>query len=137
MTELLTKATEDAWGRTRLATLWPDEDARPGNAAEQHRELFPSVRRKIELLAKVILEEMNEPRPESEKKQPEDSSDETEDPTDVISISVEHGNGRIEVELKRGSKTVKRVSASSRKGDFEGAMRTITRALSDLLKLKE
>ena len=80
---------------------------------------------------------MNEPRPESEKKQPEDSSDETEDPTDVISISVEHGNGRIEVELKRGSKTVKRVSASSRKGDFEGAMRTITRALSDLLKLKE
>lgn len=137
VTELLTKATEDAWGRTRLATLWPDEDARPGNAAEQHRELFPSVRRKIELLAKVILEEMNEPRPESEKKQPEDSSDETEDPTDVISISVEHGNGRIEVELKRGSKTVKRVSASSRKGDFEGAMRTITRALSDLLKLKE
>ena len=141
ITELLTKATEDEWGKTRLATLWPDEDARPGNAAEQHRELFPSVRRKIELLAKVILEEMNEPRPEEEKKPeekpPEDSSDEPEDPMDIISISVEHSNGKIEVELKRGNTTVKRVSASSRKGDFEGAMRTITRALSDLLKLKE
>ena len=141
ITELLTQATEGEWEKTRLSTLWPDVDTRPGNAAEQHRELFPSVRRKIELLAKVILEEMNEPRPEEEKKPeeppPEDSSEEQDDPLDLISISVEHGNGKIVVELKRGNKTVRRVSASSRKGDFEGAMRTITSALSDLLKLPE
>ena len=44
-------------------------------AAQQHAELFPSVRRKIELLARVILEEMNdpEPRPETE---PEPESEE-------------------------------------------------------------
>ena len=141
VTELLSRATEDEWERTRLATLWPDEAARPANAAEQHKELFPSVRRKIELLAKVILQEMNEPRPEQEKKPetppPDDSSDDQEDPTDEISISVEQGNGRVVVELKRGGKTVKRVSATSRKGDFEGAMRAITTSLSDLLKLPE
>ena len=141
VTELLTRATEEEWDRTRMATLWPDEASRPGNAAEQHRELFPSVRRKIELLAKVILEEMNEQRPEQEKKPeeppPEDKPDEPEEPLDLIAISVERKDGRVEVELKRGNKTIRRASASSRKGDFEGAMRKITDALSDLLKLPE
>ena len=129
VTELLTKATEEEWEKTRLETLWPDENARPGNAAEQHRELFPSVRRKIELLAKVILEEMKEPRPE-------DSSDESEEQLDLISISVERKDGKVVVELKRGNKTVERASASLRKGEFDDAMRKITKALSDMLKLK-
>ena len=137
ITEMLTKATEDEWGRTRLATLWPDEKNRPSNAEEQHRDLFPSVRRKIELLAKVILEEMNEPSPEKSEKPPEDNSDESEDPEDLIAISVERSGGQIVVELKRGNKTIERASASLRKGEFNDAMRKITKALSDLLKLQE
>ena len=141
VTELLAQATEGEWEKTRLSTLWPDEETRPGNAAEQHRELFPSVRRKIELLAKVILEEMNEPRPEEEKKPeeppPEVTPDEPEESLELIAISVERKNGKVEVELKRGNNTIKHASASPRKGDFEGAMRTITDALSDLLKLPE
>ena len=136
VTELLTRATEEEWDRTRLATLWPDENARPGNAAEQHRELFPSVRRKIELLAKVILEEMKEPRPEQDEKKQDDSTDDSEEPLDVISISVQRSGGKVVVELKRGSKTVERASASLSRGEFDGAMRKITRALSDILKLK-
>ena len=141
ITGLLTQATESEWERSRLSTLWPDEEARPGNAAEQHRELFPSIRRKIELLAKVILEEMNEPRPEEEKKPeeppPEDSSDESEEPLELISISVERKSGKVEVELKRGNKTIKHASASSSKGEFRDAMRTITDALAELLKLQQ
>ncbi len=65
---LLTQATEEAWDATRLDTLWPGDSNRPANAADQHKALFPSVRRKIELIAKSILEEMNEPQPENEKK---------------------------------------------------------------------
>ena len=137
VTDMLTKATEDEWGRTRLATLWPDEKNRPSNAEEQHRDLFPSVRRKIELLAKVILEEMNEPSPEQSEKPPEDNSDEPEEPLDLIAISVERSGGQIVVELKRGNKTIERASASLRKGEFNDAMRKITKALSDLLKLQE
>lgn len=137
---LLTRATESEWEWTRLSTLWPDETARPANAAEQHKDLFPSVRRKIELLAKVILEEMNKPSPEQDKKSenpPEDSQDDSENPLDVISISVERKGGKIEVELKRGDKTIERAEASPRRGDFEGAMRKITNALSDYLKLSK
>lgn len=136
VTELLTRATEDEWERTRLATLWPDEKSRPANAAEQHRDLFPSVRRKIELLAKVILEEMNEPRPEQDEK-PEDTTDDSDEQLDLISISVERNGGKVVVELKRGNRTIERASASLRKGDFDGAMRKITKALSGLLKLSE
>ena len=137
---LLTRATESEWEWTRLSTLWPDETARPANVAEQHKELFPSVRRKIELLAKVILEEMNKPSQEQNKKSedvPEDSQDDSDNPLDVISISVERKGGKIEVELKRGDKTIERAEASPRRGDFEGAMRKITNALSDYLKLSK
>ena len=42
-----------------------------------------------------------------------------------------------EVELKRGDKTIERAEASPRRGDFEGAMRKITNALSDYLKLSK
>ena len=68
-------------------------------------------------------------------KKPDESPDEQDDPQDVISISVERKGGRIAVELKRGDKTIERAEASSRRGEFEGAMRKITDALSDYLKL--
>ena len=68
---LLTGEVEKRWDESRVETLWPDEAKRPANASEQHRALFPSVRRKIELLAKVILEEMNEPKPKEEKPEEE------------------------------------------------------------------
>ncbi len=129
--DLLTHATENEWEWTRLATLWPNEASRPANAAEQHKELFPSVKRKIELLAKVIMEELNKSSQDQEKK-PEDSP---EEPLELISISVSRNGGKIEVELKRGDKTIERAEASSRRGEFEGAMRKITNALSDYLKL--
>jgi hypothetical protein len=128
---LLTRATENEWEWTRLATLWPNEKDRPANASEQHRELFPSVKRKIELLAKIILEEMEEKRPERERT-PDKSDDK---PLEIISISVERNGGKIAVELRRGGKTLERAEASSRRGEFEGAMRKITNALSDHLKL--
>lgn len=128
---LLTRATENEWEWTRLATLWPNEKDRPANASEQHRDLFPSVKRKIELLAKIILEEMEEKRPERE--QTPDKSDDK--PLEIISISVERNGGKIAVELRRGGKTLERAEASSRREEFEGAMRKITNALSDHLKL--
>jgi hypothetical protein len=49
---------------------------------------------------------------------------------------VERKDGKVVVELKRGNTTVERASASLSKGEFDGAMRKITKALSDMLKLK-
>ncbi len=137
---LLTDETEKRWDATRLATLWPDEATRPANASEQHRALFPSVKRKIELLAKVILEEMNEPKPEEEKKPeekpPEDTPEEPPEEMPMFAISVKKSGDMVEVELKQGEKTVESSTVRAQKGEFEDAMSKVTKALSRLLDLR-
>ena len=65
------------------------------NAAEQHAGLFPSVRRKIELLSKLIIEEMEQP-------QPEDPAPEKREELEDIELSVVRKDGKLDVSLKRG-----------------------------------
>jgi len=65
--DALTKGVEGSWDEKRLKTLWPTDD-RPANAEEQHKALFPSVRREIELEARRILEEMKKAEPAPEQK---------------------------------------------------------------------
>ena len=141
---LLTGEVEKRWDESRVETLWPDEAKRPANASEQHRALFPSVRRKIELLAKVILEEMNEPKPPEEKPPEEKPPEETppeetpEEPPEEeieLAISVKRSGGTIEVELKQGESTVESATVPAKKDDFENAMFKVTGAMSRLLKL--
>ncbi|MBQ2625778.1 MAG: hypothetical protein IJG18_11845 [Kiritimatiellae bacterium] len=141
---LLTQATEESWEASRLNTLWPDEAKRPANAAEQHKSLFPSVRRKIELLARTILEEMNEPKPENEEKPeeppPEEPQpDETpEEPPEVVEfeISVRRAGDEVEVSLKQGETVVESATVPAKKDDFENAMFKVTSAISRILGLK-
>lgn len=141
---LLTQAIEESWNATRLATLWPDEAKRPANAAEQHKALFPSVRRKIELLARTILEEMNEPKPENEEKPeeppPEEQQpDETpEEPEEVVEfeISVRRAGNEVEVSLKQGETVVESATVPAKKDNFENAMFKVTSAISRILGLK-
>ncbi len=141
---LLTGEVEKRWDESRVKTLWPDEAKRPANASEQHRALCPSVRRKIELLAKVILEEMNEPKPEEEKPPEEKPPEETppeetpEEPPEEeaeFAISVKRSGDTIEVELKQGESTVESATVPAKKDDFENAMFKVTGAMSRLLKL--
>jgi len=140
--ELLTRATEESWEATRLDTLWPDAAKRPANAGEQHRALFPSVRRKIELVAKSILEEMNDPRPESEEKPeeppPEDAPDQPEDDPKVsFMISVSQEGGSISVKLLRGDETVLERKVDARMSDFSDGMMNVSDKLGrDILRLK-
>lgn len=141
---LLTEATEAEWSRTRIATLWPEAEDRPANADSQHRDLFPSVKRKIELLAKVILEEMKEPEPEEEKPPPEEPPEEEtpeetpEDPEEIMefSITVKRQAGSIEVSLEQGGETLVSENVKDKRDDFENAMFKVTQALSGAMKLK-
>ncbi len=135
--ELLTQATEASWEASRLDTLWPDEAKRPANAAEQHKALFPSVRRKIELLARTILDEMNEPQPQTDEKPPEPQPDEPP-PEEVVefAISVRRAGNAVEVSLKQGDAVVESATVPARKGDFESAMSKVTGAISRILGLK-
>ena len=135
---MLVAATEESWDATRMDTLWPDGARRPENAAEQHKALFPSVRRKIELLARTILEEMNDPRPEDEKKPEEPPPEETpeESPEDVLAISVRRTGNGMEVSLKQGEKVVESATVPARKGDFEAEMSKVAGTISRILGLK-
>lgn len=141
--ELLTQATEASWDATRLDTLWPDEAKRPSNAEEQHRALFPSVRRKIELVAKSILEEMNDPKPENEEKPEEPPPEETpdapeeEEPEMEFTISVSREGDSISVKLLRGEETVLERKVDAKMSDFSEGMRKVSDKLGrDMLKLQ-
>ena len=127
--ELLTQATEESWNATRLNTLWPGEAKRPANAAEQHKTLFPSVRRKIELLARTILEEMNEPNPENEEK-PE------EPPEEVLAISVRREGNEVEVSLRQGETVFFGKKVPAKKDDFKKVMIEVANEYSRIFDWK-
>ena len=142
---LLTQATEESWEASRISTLWPDEAKRPANADEQHKALFPSVRRKIELLARTILEEMNEPKPENEEKpeepppeepQPDETPEEPPEEVIEFAISVRRAGNEVEVSLKQGEAVVESSTVPAKKNDFENAMNKVTSAISSILGLK-
>ena len=142
---LLTEAVEAKWGEQRVKTLWGDGE-RPANAADQHAGLFPSVKKRIELVARQILEDMEKPEPEPEQKpEPEQPP---EDPTDSdqqseeeqllkYSIVVERDGDRVTVKLEQGKTTVAERSAKAKMTDFQSAMKYVSDKLgADILKLK-
>ncbi len=140
--ERLTELTWENWQASRVATLWPDGKT-PENAADQHRDLFPSVRRKIELLAKTALADLVEPTPEKEPEEPpseETPSDSTSEETPqefAWTISVSKKDGRLSVKLLSGKTPVVERDVEEKRAPFDSAMRDVTDRLGrDFLKLK-
>ena len=135
--ELLTEAVEDKWDDVRVETLWPEKGMRPRNAKDQHAAIFPSVKKRIELIAKSILEEMEKPEPEEK---PEDSSESdslSEEQLMMYSITVERTGDQVKVKLDQGKTTVVEKSAKARMHDYQGAMKYVSDKLgADILKLK-
>ena len=141
---LLTSAVEASWNEKRLATLWGDGE-RPSNAAEQHAALFPSVRKRIELVARQILEDMEKPEPTPEEKpqpeqKPEDPTDadaqSDEEPLQEFSIVIEKNGASVNVKLLQGKAEVEARTAPARMADFTAAVKAVAERLGrDLLKL--
>ena len=140
---MLTAATEDKWAERRIATLWSDGEL-PANADEQHAGLFPSVRRKIELMARMILEEMNEPveqkpeePPPEEETQDDSTSDEQPPEVPAFTISVSKNGDKVEAKLLKGKTPVVDKSVDAKLQPFESVMREISTTLGrDLLNLR-
>ena len=141
---MLTEAVEEKWAEKRVTTLWGDGE-RPSNADAQHAALFPSVKKRIELVARQILEDMEKPEPE-QKPQPEQPP---EDPTEsdqqseeepqllMYSIVVERDGDEVKVKLEQGKSTIAERSAKAKMIDFQGAMKFVSDKLgTDILKLK-
>ena len=141
---MLTEAVEEKWDEKRVVTLWGGGE-RPANADDQHAALFPSVKKRIELVARSILEEMEKPEPEPEKKpepeeKPEDPSEsdrQSEEQLMKFSIVVEREGDQVTVKLEQGKSTVAEKSAKARMSDYQGAMKYVSDKLGvDILKLK-
>lgn len=137
---LLTEAVEKAWGERRLSTLWGADGERPANAAEQHAALFPSVRRRIELVAKSILEEMERPEPEEKPEEPPEPT-ESETPPESLpqtySIVVERAGDAVRVRLEQGGRPVIERASKATLSDYREAVRAVSDKLgTDILNLK-
>ena len=133
VTEMLTGAVADGWSETREATLWKD-GKKPANADEQHVALFPSVKRRIELEARQILEELEQQEAKEETKEPPPEEPPPEEPPapseetpeeELCTISFEISGGEVTVQAKRGSSVVAERKAKATAKGFENAVREV------------
>ena len=149
--EMLTAATVQGWGETRETVLW-GEEAKPANAGEQHRELFPSVKKRIELVAKTILEKMEEKsETPPEEKPPEDPPEETppeetppeetppeETPPEELefTISVKKSGGMLETKILKGKAPVFERTCPAKAGEFRSLTGSLVDKLIEVLEIK-
>ena len=134
LVEMLSEAVTAKWDATRMAVLWGEEE-RPANAAEQHRELFPSVRRRIELEAKSILDELE---PEEPPEEPAEASEDVETPPEAqeFSVSVRRSGNALETQIRRGEETLFRKSCQAEADEFRSVSRDVSEKLIEVLELK-
>ena len=131
--EMLTKETLSRWGDVREASLWKSKDDMPKNASEQHVELFPSVKRKIELVAKTVFEEMMK-----EKEERKDETEETPvEEEELCTISFEQRGSSITVKAEKGGKTIVERTAPLTAAGFEKAVKEVGEVVGrKVLRLK-
>jgi Zn-dependent M32 family carboxypeptidase len=128
---MLMETVRSKWAETRMTTLWPN-GAEPSNAEEQHTALFPSVKAKIELLARKILEEIE--KPESSEREAQETPEQSENGQgDEIkleySISVLKTSSGVEVKLIKGDSAVFERTVDSKFAPFDSVMREVSRKL--------
>ncbi|MBP5286201.1 MAG: hypothetical protein ILO34_08890 [Kiritimatiellae bacterium] len=131
--ELVKQISEDFWEERREGLIWPDGNL-PKNAKDQYRRLFPSVDKRIELVAKAIMDEMKDPNPNTDKSPGEPrlsdyaSGDVDEPMTDKsdYSISITRDGDFINVTFKAGKRTLAKNRVPAKKVPFKATMDKIT-----------
>jgi len=144
---MLTEGVETGWAERRVRTLWGDGE-KPANAEAQHATLFPSVKKRIELVARSILEQMEKPEPKPEEKpetppeekpeepDPSDSPEKPEEPLMAYSIMVERDGETVKVKLMQGKTSVAERTPKAKIDEFNEAMKLISDKLGrDILRL--
>ncbi len=131
----LLEATADRWDAQRLDVLWPT-GTRPRNAAEQHAEIFPSVLKKIELVARQILAEIAQERQEKKdasEASPKDPPQPDPDENELLSLSVRRTASGVEVKLMQGKTVIEESRVPATAKDFRKAMEKLTQTLTTKL----
>ena len=141
---MLTAGVEEKWSETRETVLW-EGDEKPANAADQHRELFPSVKRRIELVAKTILEEMEKSEATPEEKPPEEPPPEETPPEEtppeeelmMFTISVEKKpDGTLSIKILKGKSAMFERTCPAKAADFRQLTGPLADRLVEILELK-
>ena len=126
----MTDAVLERWLADKSSILWTENDL-PENAAEQYAELFPSVKKRIEMMAVEILEKVEEkaePEPQPEEQPPEDED---------WMISLKRGdNGALAIEMKKGENAVKTWSVRSGR-QLRKAMEQVSNLLTKEMNLSD
>lgn len=126
---MLTDATQKRWEESKNATLWPVAGSAPENAQEQHSQLFPSVKKKIESIARMILKEMEkdpeerENPPEPQPPEPVESEEEPEEEVCTITFSV--SGASVTVKAEKGSRVVAERTEKATAFGFEKAIKEV------------
>lgn len=124
VTEMLTTSVENAWSESRVETLW-NRGPKPANVADQHVSLFPSVRHRIELEARQILEELEDREVSENSATSETSTSEDVPPEELCTISFELSGGEVTVRAKRGETVVAERQAKATAEGFEKAVHEV------------
>jgi hypothetical protein len=138
---MLTTAAEERWIETKNSTLWPRAGSAPENANDQHRELFPSVKKKIESIARMIFKEMEkEPEKREEPKKPQEQTpqqSEEQIQEELCTITFEMSGRTVKVKAEKGSRVVAERTESATAAGFEKAIREVGAIVGrDVLKLR-
>lgn len=143
----LSAAVRGEWSARKNSLLWSAGEE-PANAGQQHAELFPSVERKIELVARAALaaaaapasEPPAEPQPERPEPEPEPPEPEPETPPEPepepevleLTVTLRREGASVSLTVSRGSEKLHESTAGSAEG-FSAAMRQVAELLSRLL----
>ncbi|MBO5775375.1 MAG: hypothetical protein J6R63_05135 [Kiritimatiellae bacterium] len=126
---MLTDATQKRWEESKNATLWPVAGSAPENAQEQHSQLFPSVKKKIESIARMILKEMEKDPEEREKppepQPPEPVESEEEPKEEVCTITFSVSGASVTVKAEKGSRVVAERTEKATAFGFEKAIKEV------------
>jgi hypothetical protein len=126
---MLTDATQKRWEESKNATLWPVAGSAPENAQEQHSQLFPSVKKKIESIARMILKEMEKDPEEREKppepQPPEPVESEEEPEVEVCTITFSVSGASVTVKAEKGSRVVAERTEKATAFGFEKAIKEV------------
>jgi len=128
----LTALVVTAWEGERERVLWANvpEAKRPKNSSEQHRELFPSVKARIEEKAKALRESLEKPQ------QPDQPSDSQEVmPVEVpCELVLDWRKGEIVVELLVDGKRRKQAKCPADPSKYAAALKEVRAELSKELQ---
>lgn len=146
LVKMLTSAVESEWEKTRIDTLWGDGQL-PKNAKSQHVQLFPSVKKRIELVARSIFEQMEKPKPVPEQKpepeeppkDPVESESTSQTPPELLeySIVVQRSADGVSVKLEQDGRVIIERSSKANIRDYREAVKAVSDKLGhDILRLR-